>query len=1516
MKKFNRVPGLFLFAALSFLPQTLLAQAPNLKAVWPRYGANQMELTWDPVPLAAEYAVRRKVNSGAYSDWVSAGAVTNWVHPDAINAADTFTYQVRSRTDTVWSGPSNARSNRMVKLWPVSKNASCDSEGVDILNGFNQPIQVGAFAYLHEGMDIHGAENFQSECVRAPLGGVVFDFGASANPGEFFINIAIFMNNRVERIQFNHIQSIPASIAIGVSVQPGEQLGVINSTIWVTEASHTHCHYWLDNANFFATTMDPHLIWDASAHRDPQNLAPKVEDCNGDMKALRYRKGPDLVDYFPDETAVYRETDIVVETFDKQSVDAPWAAPRRIGYYVEKRDGNAWIAAVKSTAAPYTLIDNAKGFFQATSSAPNLNTTNALSDRALALQSAPPATPNFYTAWPGGAGWNQWWTYIPTNTWDTSGTLATLDRNQCWATDARDTVTTDNGYRTNYVRARCIEEAKFPDGRHRVSIRVQDYANTAPDYRKEVIVDNFAPYVKKVTMQAGQLSYAAEWKWEGGSLVFQPNTDMDKACGEVAIRVFTSEPMKNVSLNVPTLGFSQNLTIAVAGTNSKEWAFTIPASNTENKPMGPHVLHINGQDLNDNAMQGFANENALPGANIPKHQHDGTWAPVLVSQADIVHKFSLDSFSMTVTLDSFSNVCENDKDGLIIVSVAGGMAPYEFSINNGASWQSSNKFFDLATGKHKVQVRDKMHCVVSKETEINAFAKIRIGIAGGGYIPFCLPGTPPAITLTASASGGFPPYTYSWPGGSLTVSGSGPYTCVATDGVGCTGSATTYVAYIPIVCSRDPNDMIGPEGYGEPKWVSVKDNLPYTIRFENDPDFATAPAQRVEIRHVLDSDLNLFSLRLGDFGFGNMTFTVPPNATFYNKRLDVQDSLGILVDVSAGIDVSANQVFWIFQAVDPLTGLAPSDPQLGLLPVNDTITRRGEGFVNFSVRPKNSSMTGDTIHAEAAIIFDDNETIHTPAIFNVIDALPPASAITSNLPGTTDSTSFTLTWTAQDDPGGCGLRDYALYVSTNDGIFLPHQTGIPDTFTVFSGLPGNTYSFFTVASDNVGNTEALKAMGEDTVAINDLRRLTIFSISQDSFCAGNDLFVQWSSTGIMGLDIAFSPDGGMTWQPLASGVKADTSIFQWAIPADFAGCANCAVLVADTATGSLLRDTAFTRIHASPQIASPPDVTNVTCPGDLDGAIALNVSGGLPPYQYLWSDEQTTATAIELATGPYTATVTDANGCSSTASATVGVGNGNDVFAQAQVRAFLQGPYVAAANLMHDSLRVLDLIPLAEPYTGLSTFSHTGGGGGEQTTTTVLAVAGPDAIVDWVFLELRSSANPALVLATRSALLQRDGDVVDVDGTSPVVFGIASGPDYYVVVRHRNHFGVQLGAATPYPACESVATDFTVLPPEGFYAHNGLSDAQKTISGTYALWAGNGRIDTQLKYNGSNNDRNAILMVVGLTTPNAIVPGYRLADYNLDGVVKYNGTANDRNVLLGNVGITTPSAVVEEQVAR
>jgi hypothetical protein len=64
--------------------------------------------------------------------------------------------------------------------------------------------------------------------------------------------------------------------------------------------------------------------------------------------------------------------------------------------------------------------------------------------------------------------------------------------------------------------------------------------------------------------------------------------------------------------------------------------------------------------------------------------------------------------------------------------------------------------------------------------------------------------------------------------------------------------------------------------------------------------------------------------------------------------------------------------------------------------------------------------------------------------------------------------------------------------------------------------------------------------------------------------------------------------------------------------------------------------------------------TNVTCNGDSSGTATVNMTGGTPPYTYLWSPTgQNTATAVNLSAGNYTVTVTDSSGMSCTASATI-----------------------------------------------------------------------------------------------------------------------------------------------------------------------------------------------------------------------------------------------------------------------
>jgi len=240
-----------------------------------------------------------------------------------------------------------------------------------------------------------------------------------------------------------------------------------------------------------------------------------------------------------------------------------------------------------------------------------------------------------------------------------------------------------------------------------------------------------------------------------------------------------------------------------------------------------------------------------------------------------------------------------------------------------------------------------------------------------------------------------------------------------------------------------------------------------------------------------------------------------------------------------------------------------------------------------------------------------------------------------------------------------------------------------------------------------------------------------------------------------------------------------------------------------------------------------------------------------------------------------------------------------------KAKAFLEGPYKAANGLMADSLRVNGFIPLSEPYSALG-FDRAGGGG-ETTTSGVFITTGDDAIVDWVLVELRSTADPTAIVATRAGLLQRDGDIVDVDGSSSLGFAISAG-NYLVAVRHRNHFGcitadaVALGNSPTVVDLRNAST--------GTYG----TEARKSIGATAALWAGNVIADGSLKYTGTLNDRDPILTRIGGNVATNVVSGYYPEDANLDGDVKYTNSGNDRDIILVNIGGTVATNIRYEQL--
>jgi sugar lactone lactonase YvrE len=248
-------------------------------------------------------------------------------------------------------------------------------------------------------------------------------------------------------------------------------------------------------------------------------------------------------------------------------------------------------------------------------------------------------------------------------------------------------------------------------------------------------------------------------------------------------------------------------------------------------------------------------------------------------------------------------------------------------------------------------------------------------------------------------------------------------------------------------------------------------------------------------------------------------------------------------------------------------------------------------------------------------------------------------------------------------------------------------------------------------------------------------------------------------------------------------------------------------------------------------------------------------------------------------------------------------------------KVFLQGAYDSLAGKMHDSLRVKGLIPAIEPYSS-SPFNKPAISevSGESVSANLLAISGDNAIVDWVFIELRSASNSSTIVATKRALLQRDGDIVSAsDGISPVPFFFVPNGSYYVSIKHRNHLGVMSAAPLSFTVCTPTVINFTSTPT--LYTNVLIANTpQKLFGSFYTLWSADANNNKNLKFNGLNNDKETILTAIGGPSfiNNTLYSVYRTEDVNLDGKLRYNGTDNDRSVLINNIGVATPNRVIHQ----
>lgn len=146
------------------------------------------------------------------------------------------------------------------------------------------------------------------------------------------------------------------------------------------------------------------------------------------------------------------------------------------------------------------------------------------------------------------------------------------------------------------------------------------------------------------------------------------------------------------------------------------------------------------------------------------------------------------SCNLSVSATPANPNCNGSSDGSIVITASQGSAPYQYSINNGATYRSTNTYNNLTAGSYIVIARDNAGCADTTTVVLNNPAVL--GVTASTTPVSVAGGNDGAVNITVS--NGVSPYTYIWSNGATTedLSGlsSGNYCVTVTDDNGCTVS--------------------------------------------------------------------------------------------------------------------------------------------------------------------------------------------------------------------------------------------------------------------------------------------------------------------------------------------------------------------------------------------------------------------------------------------------------------------------------------------------------------------------------------------------------------------------------------------------------------------------------------------------------------------------------------------------------------------------------------------------------
>lgn len=594
---------------------------------------------------------------------------------------------------------------------------------------------------------------------------------------------------------------------------------------------------------------------------------------------------------------------------------------------------------------------------------------------------------------------------------------------------------------------------------------------------------------------------------------------------------------------------------------------------------------------------------------------------------------------LTIEFDELRNLrCYDDGGGVININVTGGVVPYKYKWNNGASTQD---LIGIPAGMYSVEVVDKNACRASTSANITEPPALNIALVKSQNISYA-DGNDGLIEV--DVSGGVPPYKYKWNNGSeigsISSLVSGSYTLRATDASGCArilNVALTQPQPLQVKLTHSKDILCYGENTGE-IGISVMGGVPpYQFLWSHGAVQQNIAGLKAGKYAVTVTDANKHSQTIGH------TLTEPPLfeyeiASIDNIQCHSNQSGAIDLEVKGGV-LPYRYRWSAGQATQDLKDIAAGEYSV-------KITDANQCELNATAQVlQPDEMILEIASVDEIKCFGQN----TGAIHVRINGGVAPYSFNWNTGATTQNLSslpagkYSLTAT---DANGC-MKELETEISqpqlltveeerlTHIDCFANHTGAV--SVNVNGGV--EPYSFQWNTGQAVKDISGLKK-GDYTLQVTDANgcvntfNRTIAEPEKlvKSIADITNILCYGEAKGAVNINVeggiqpySYSWSNGAITKNLVN-VKAGS--YKVAI-VDANGCSDSLTAVVEQ--NSLLTSTA--------------SVVNIKCHGDTSGVIDLSVTGGVAPYSYKWSNGIIAEDLVNIPAGAYSVTIADAKGC-------------------------------------------------------------------------------------------------------------------------------------------------------------------------------------------------------------------------------------------------------------------------------